>query len=331
MTKQISRKITTLFLVLMIGLTPALSYANDKENKQDRGNDRQGENHDDDDDQDDDKGNDKNKSERKEDKLERKEIKNENKTCRKAFKNLFRSGNLGRNSADFYIECLKPFGFETKFIGQASSTPDTTSPIITDLSITPATTTANITWHTDEKSDSTVFWSTSANINIASPSTASTTKNQKTKNHRVVLGNLASSTTYFVIVRSKDTSSNMSNSSETSFQTKTLIVVVDNVAPFVTDILVTEVSTSTLKVAWNTNEPATSRIYYGTSTVDATNELDLNAISTSFIENLTLKLNHLISIVSLLPQTIYHIVIRSIDGSGNATTTASFATTTTLN
>lgn len=311
------RKTAVLFLILTLGFLPALSYAceNGEGNGQSENNKNQNSY----------KNNDK-----REEQKERKEEKDENKSCRKAFKGLFKSGNLGNKSSDFYVDCLKPFGFEAKYVGTASSTPetpDTTAPVISDLSITPATTTATITWYTNERSDSTVFWSTSAGVNINSSSTPSASNNNKTKNHRIVLNNLTASTTYFVIVRSRDSSSNTAISSETSFKTKSPIPITpvpDTTSPTISNV-VTQVSTSTIQVSWNTNEPANSKIYYSTST-----DFDVNATSTSsFMENVALVLNHLLSLVGLLPQTVYHLIVQSIDGSGNATTTQVLTTTTT--
>ncbi|KKR30018.1 MAG: Dan4p [Parcubacteria group bacterium GW2011_GWC1_39_8] len=315
---QFSKRLMAFSLILMLGLTPALSYANNSnESENNRNNkhqkvERENEDHDDEDEHG-------RENKHKKDKSE----KNANKLCRKAFNNLFKYKGFGSNSTDFFIECLRPFGFEARFTGTTSSTtPDTKAPVIYNLSITPATTTATITWLTDEKSDGTVFWSTSTGINTTSSSTASITNSHNTKNHRMVLENLTASTTYFVIVRSKDKASNTATSTETSFKTHSPVVNIDNTPPVVSNIS-TEVGTSTIKVSWQTNEPATSKLFYSTST-----NPDVTASSTSFIANFALVLNHLISLTDLLPQTIYYLVIQSVDGHGNSTTSSSFATTT---
>src|SRR3989344_3419189 len=304
MMNQLIRKGAALSLILILGLGffPTLSYANNGNgNGKGKGhNEREKQSqhltnlgrHDNDDDN--------NKS----DKSDRKDERNTNKLCRKAFKNLFKFRNLGNNSVNFYVECLRIVGFEATFTGQISSTtPDTTAPIITNLSTAPATTTAIITWHTNEKSDSTIFWGTSPGVDINS---------------------LTASTTYYLIARSRDNTGNTGASSEISFHTTvTIPVPADTIAPNITNIA-TQVGSTTMQVSWNTDEPATSKIFYSTSS-----DLDINATSTSFIENLTLTLSHLISLVSLLPQTVYHLIIRSVDGSGNATTTPLLTATTT--
>src|SRR3989344_5398383 len=313
MINQLIRKGTALSLVLILGLGlfPTLSYANNGNGKE--------------------KGH--NEGERQSQRLnnpghhdsDRKDERNANKSCRKAFKNLFKSRNLGNNNVNFYIECLRSVGFEATFTGQISSTtPDTTAPIITNLSTAPATTTAIITWHTNEKSDSTIFWGTSPGVDINSSSTQSASESAKIKNHEITITSLTASTTYYLIARSRDNTGNTGASSEISFHTTvTIPVPADTIAPNITNIA-TQVGSTTMQVSWNTDEPATSKIFYSTSS-----DLDINATSTSFIENLTLTLSHLISLVGLLPQTVYHLIIRSVDGSGNVATTPLLTATTT--
>ncbi|MDO8728979.1 MAG: fibronectin type III domain-containing protein [bacterium] len=227
---------------------------------------------------------------------------------------------MNNDNFNSFMECLRPFGINARFSGMASSTPDITAPIITNLSIKPNTTKVNISWLTNEKSDSTVFWSTSANIDVNSSSTASSTQSALIRNHQIVIENLTASTTYFIIVRSKDASSNIGTSSETSFTTKTTIP--DNFPPVVSEITLL-VGTSTVNVGWKTNENATSRVYYGTSI-----GLDVNASTTNFIENSTLKKNHTLTISNLATSTTYYFAIESKDVNNNRTVTPTFTTTT---
>src|SRR3989344_890961 len=299
MTKQISRKMTVLFLVFAIGFTPVLSYAknNDNKDKKDR-----------------------------EDKQEQNEKNDKNdRSCLKAFGHLFAPGFIKNwGERDFPSNCFLPFGIAKKFRGIASSTPpvlDTTAPIITDLAVKPNIVRATVTWHTSEKSDSTVFWSTSSNVDTNSSTTASVSKNGKTKDHSVVIENLTASTTYFVVVRSRDAASNTATSSVISFQTKPLPV--DNTNPVVSSVALL-VSTSTINVSWSTNENATSRLYYGTSP-----SLDVNASTTNFIENLTLTTSHHLLLSGLATSTSYYMAIESKDSSANRTVTPTFTTTTT--
>lgn len=312
MTNQISKKTALLFLVLMLGISsvPVSSYAHDNgkgrnddknENKSER-NERE-DNH----------------KKNKDKKIERKE----NKVCRQIFKRLFNRGFFQNQSdIDAFLECLRPFGIDGRFGGNATGTPDTTSPVISDLSVKPNTVKAEVKWHTNEKSDSQVFWSTSSNVDLNSSSTASTTRSEKVKDHNVVIENLNASTTYYLVVRSKDASSNSTTSNEISFTTKSLSL--DTTSPIISGIGLL-LGTSTANVSWHTNENASSRVYYGNSA-----SLDVNASTTSFFENSTLKQNHSISVNGLATSTLYYFAIESKDGSGNRTVTPVFSGSTGL-
>lgn len=322
MTKQIYRKLGVFALIFVLGLSiiPAYSYAKDGNNNNNSGRGNRSERIDDrneDNDDDRDSSDDKNRGENNNGNRENAS----NRSCRRIFRHLF-SRNFFMNNDNFnsFMECLRPFGINARFSGMASSTPDITAPIITNLSIKPNTTKVNISWLTNEKSDSTVFWSTSANIDVNSSSTASSTQSALIRNHQIVIENLTASTTYFIIVRSKDASSNIGTSSETSFTTKTTIP--DNFPPVVSEITLL-VGTSTVNVGWKTNENATSRVYYGTSI-----GLDVNASTTNFIENSTLKKNHTLTISNLATSTTYYFAIESKDVNNNRTVTPTFTTTT---
>src|SRR3989344_4604557 len=138
MKKAISRKLTISLLVLTLGFAPALSYAKNNDNKKVR----------------------------EENKKEQNERKNDQ-SCLRAFGHLIAPGFIKTHGeVSFLDSCFLPFGISKKFSGVASSTVDTTAPIITNLLVKPNTTKATVTWKTNERSNSTAFWSTSANINI---------------------------------------------------------------------------------------------------------------------------------------------------------------------
>lgn len=216
--------------------------------------------------------------------------------------------------------CFFPFGFGKKFRGIASSTPDTVAPVISGILIRPNSTKAKISWHTDEKTENTVFWSTSASVDTNSSSTPSVSKFRKTKNHSVILRNLTASTTYYVLIRSKDKSGNTTFSPVTSFTTKAPLP--DTHLPVISQVALL-VGTSTVNVKWHTNENASSKVYYSTSS-----NVDTSASTTSFVENTTLKQDHSLSLTGLVSQTLYYLKAESKDGSGNTTVTATFSATT---
>lgn len=284
-------KITALIMILAFGLSPALSYAKNDDNKKGR--------------------DDNHKQER---------IEKNDKSCLKSFGHLFAPGfikNWGRRSFD--ADCSLPFGIDKKFRGLSSSTSpilDITAPIISDLSVKSNIAQATVNWHTNERSNSAVFWGTSPNV--TSSSTLSVSQSNKTRNHKVIIEGLSASTTYYLIVRSQDVAGNTSTSTEISFTTKSLAI--DNAPPIISNVSLL-VGTSTINISWKTDENTTSKVYYGTSL-----NLDINSTSTLSVENASLVKSHLIPVINLSMGTQYYLVIESRDATGNRTTTPVFST-----
>ena len=95
---------------------------------------------------------------------------------------------------------------------------DTTAPVISALSAVPTgSTTATVSWTTNEAANSTVYFSTTTPLVIA---TAFNTSNVSlVTGHSINLPGLTASTTYYVVVASKDAANNLATSSQTSFTT----------------------------------------------------------------------------------------------------------------
>lgn len=102
----------------------------------------------------------------------------------------------------------------------ATTTPptDTTAPTISALSVTPASTTAQVSWTTNESASSRVWYGTSTPLTLASP-TASIFNSALVLAHSLSLTGLTASTTYYVVVESKDAAGNTATSSGSSFVT----------------------------------------------------------------------------------------------------------------
>jgi len=97
--------------------------------------------------------------------------------------------------------------------------------------------------------------------------------------------------------------------------------VADTTAPVITEIEVDSIEATSAEVEWKTNEDATSRVYYGTST-----PLDLSSASSVFSS--TLRNSHSVELSSLASSTIYYYVVESKDAANNTATSseASFTT-----
>ncbi|MEK7669117.1 MAG: peptidoglycan-binding protein [Patescibacteria group bacterium] len=101
----------------------------------------------------------------------------------------------------------------------AVSTPttDTTAPVISNLASTTATTTAYVSWTTNENATSILWYST---VTPVSTSTATKLETSSLKTaHSYSIADLASTTTYYYLVKVVDVAGNIATSTEHSFLT----------------------------------------------------------------------------------------------------------------
>lgn len=93
-------------------------------------------------------------------------------------------------------------------------------------------------------------------------------------------------------------------------------------APILRGIIVFP-ATTTAVIQWRTNEPATSKVFFGTTT-----PLDINATTTRSVTETALVRNHSVLLSGLTPNTMFHFIVRSADAAGNVTTSGQFSFTT---
>ncbi|MES2416269.1 MAG: peptidoglycan-binding protein [Patescibacteria group bacterium] len=178
---------------------------------------------------------------------------------------------------------------------------DPNPPVITNISVTPfSSTSVIITWTTDELSNSKVLYGKGR-----------TSKNEIDQNdvisHSIKLENLDIATEYVFCVESRDKVQNIGQSCDHTFTTSTPIPA-DTTAPIITDVIAEDISTSTATISWVTNEIATGQVEYGlTSTYGLQSPYDQ-----------TLNLNHSIRLTDLTEDTTYHIQVESKDNSNNS-------------
>lgn len=200
----------------------------------------------------------------------------------------------------------------------ASSTPpggggggpsDTTPPIITNVQVINITSsTASIIWNTNESSNSSVDYG----ITILYAS-GTVTNSSYVTSHQIDLSSLSPNTTYHFQVRSTDTAGNQATLGDFQFTTSG-----DVTAPIITNVQVVNITDTSARVTWQTNEPATSRVDYGTTTAYG---LSLSDPGLVFF--------HSIDITGLSPLTLYNFFVTSADSSGNAATSSNGTFTTT--
>lgn len=237
--------------------------------------------------------------------------------CFKAWGHLVAAGWIKKNGTiPLPTNCVVPFGIAKNFSGNNNSTTtDTVAPILSNIVITPTQTGATIKWSTNELANGVIYISTSTPVSTSTPTTTHTTF---VKDHTVTVSGLASSTIYYAVITSKDGAGNVGTSSTVSFTT--LAPAPDTTAPIISGVIAT-VSTTTINGWWTTNEPATTRIYYSTTT-------PINVLTSPFIENTALVTSHSLTVPNLGTSTLYYLIFESKDATGNTQRTSQFSVTT---
>jgi len=197
----------------------------------------------------------------------------------------------------------------------ATLTPDTTAPIISNMSYSVSMNAADVSWDTDKESDSLVWYSTTTPL-IVSGDTLFVDSSSLVTTHNISLSGLSTSTTYYFIVSSLDSSGNKATSTESSFTTLTP----DTTAPIISNMSYS-VSTNTADIIWNTDELSNSKAWYSTTT-------PIVLVSSSFIEFTNLVASHAVSLSNLNASTTYYFIIGSTDSSGNQATSIESSFTT---
>jgi len=95
----------------------------------------------------------------------------------------------------------------------------------------------------------------------------------------------------------------------------------DTLPPVISDVAAQNVTHNSASIIWTTNEPATSKVYYGT-----VNPLPFP--SANIISSSSLKTAHSIPLTGLAASTTYYYVVESEDAAGNTATSSlqSFST-----
>ncbi len=92
-------------------------------------------------------------------------------------------------------------------------------PVISGITSSAASTTASVSWTTNEAATSQVYYGTANPLNLTSTSTLSVSNATLVTSHAFTLSGLTASTTYDFVVQSADASANTATSSQMSFTT----------------------------------------------------------------------------------------------------------------
>ncbi|MFH0828807.1 MAG: fibronectin type III domain-containing protein [Candidatus Kerfeldbacteria bacterium] len=181
---------------------------------------------------------------------------------------------------------------------------DGSAPVFSSFSATPTTNGATLSWTTDEPTTTQLEYGTtiSYGTNTALDATLATS-------HTVTLSGLAAGTAFHARVLGTDEAGNTGQSSDLSFTTTSAA------QTLITNVQVSSISPTSVVITWTTNEPATSKVRYGTST-DYGLEVSDNALVTS----------HSLTITGLTPGTTYHYEVISVGSTTDHDADATFTT-----
>ncbi|MCR4306344.1 MAG: fibronectin type III domain-containing protein [Candidatus Yonathbacteria bacterium] len=195
---------------------------------------------------------------------------------------------------------------------------DITTPVISNIIANATTTTARVTWSTNEASNSKVWYATATPL-VLGGNTLSESSSGKVTAHSLTLSGLTASTTYYFVVASTDAAGNMATSSTLSFITLSGEIL-DTTAPIISSIATTA-ATTTATVSWNTNETSNGSVWYATTT-------PLSLSSTPIATNSSFTLAHSFTLSGLTASTTYYFVVKSADIASNAATSTEHSFTT---
>lgn len=182
---------------------------------------------------------------------------------------------------------------------------DNTAPTISNLSLSKSTSTISVSWDTNEDAEGRVY------IATTSPATSSNNIDSKITSgtsHSVLFSGLSPDTTYYVRVIAKDASGNETIENRTI--TTDEVVILDTTAPVISSL-----SVSSTTVSWTTDEAATSRVWYATTT-------PVSVDTASVKSNANLVTNHSITLDGINASTTVYYIVSSTDDSGNTATSS---------
>lgn len=185
---------------------------------------------------------------------------------------------------------------------------DTTPPVISNVQGTPTSpTTATVTWQTDEASNSSVSYG-----NDASYASGTVSNSQLVTSHSVDLTGLIPCSTHHFQVTSADAVGNSAASGDYTFT-----MPCDTTPPVISNVQAVNITDTGAVIQWNTDEPATSLVEYGT---------DASYGNTATAQGLVTS--HNVPINGLAPGTTYHFRVISQDAYGNTSVSGDYAFTT---
>jgi hypothetical protein len=187
-----------------------------------------------------------------------------------------------------------------------AGTGGTNPPVISGISANPSSTSATITWTTDQLA------STAVNYGLTSAYGSSVTNSSLVTSHSALLGNLTCNTLYHFQVSSTNSAGQTSTSADQTFTTTAC-----SNPPVITGISANP-STTSATITWTTDEAASTHVNYG-----------LTSAYGSSVNDPTLVTSHSAMLSSLTCNTLYHFQVSSTNAGGQISTSADQTFTTT--
>lgn len=182
------------------------------------------------------------------------------------------------------------------FTFTTSEAPDTDPPVISDVQVLNITSeSATVAWVTDEAASSAVDYGLTDAYELGTIESATLVLD-----HQVALSGLTALTTYHYRVRSSDAGALEAISTDFTFTTA---APPDTDPPIISNISVEDITETSARITWQTDEDATSEVSYGIST-----EYEAGTLT-----ELVFVTNHSMELLGLVPATTYHFQVRSVD------------------
>lgn len=198
-----------------------------------------------------------------------------------------------------------------------TTTSDVTASVISEVEAGDVTANSvNIQWKTNEPAIGNIWYGTVSPIVVGNASTIGSPR--FVREHEMEISGLSANTTYYYVLTSTDAAGNTATSSQYSFTTTGAA---DMAAPIITAVSSTGVTASSSRIMWTTDGPATSKVWYATSTPVVTT-------GAPAVSDMLLVTGHNVLLSGLATSTTYYYVVSSADAAGNAamSTETSFQT-----
>jgi hypothetical protein len=215
---------------------------------------------------------------------------------------------------------LKAPGIQKKISG-ISTTTVSVFPGISNIAVSNiSSSSVKISWRTNKPTTSALYFNTSSPVGTSRAGTVISTQSNTV--HTATLSGLTASTTYFYKIMVTDNAGKVSSSTDLLFITASGVVV-DTIAPVISNInatttMINATTTGPVRVTWTTNEVATTKVWFGTSTPV------VGGTSTQMINSAALVTAHDVTLPTLAASTTYYMMVSSADAAGNTSTSAEF-------